>query len=174
MTRQTVGCWPAWRVSAALLPTLMIHSKWICTDCKCLWLLNIFVYSCRPQSAANYSYFAECCRNSTSPYQPCDQAVKPSPHNNNVRLVERLKHMNVLNTNFLVDSYVQNSKESLMLLPFTVIQKGCVKFYKKICQCLYIGWFSKLEESLEQHEKSECHKEALLKLTIMQGLITIT
>ena len=148
MTRQTVGCWPAWRVSAALLPTLMIHSKWICTDCKCPWLLNIFVYSCRPQSAANYSYFAECCRNSTSPYQPCDQAVKPSPHNNNVRLVKRLKHMNVLNTNFLVDSYMQNSKESLMLLPFTVIQRGVLSFTKKYVSAFILDGFQNWKKVL--------------------------
>ena len=40
VTRGIVGCWPAWRVSPALLPTLLIHSKWICTDCKCPCLLR--------------------------------------------------------------------------------------------------------------------------------------
>ena len=56
--------------------------------------------------------------------------------------------MNVLNTNFLVDSYVQNSKESLMLLPFTVIQRGVLSFTKKYVSAFILDGFQNWKKVL--------------------------
>ena len=88
-TRQIVGCQPAWKVSEFVL-IVNAHAY-----------SDIFVYSCRSQSAANYPCTAECCRNSTSPYQPCDQAVIVSTRQQ--RQVGKKTETRVLNTNWYKD-----------------------------------------------------------------------
>ena len=140
---------------------------------------NIFVYSCRLQSAANYPCTAECRGNSTSHHQPCNQAVIKSTRQQ--REVDKKTETHVLNTNWYKDflwiHVCITRKKVYCHYCLQWYKRGVLSFTKKYDSAFIRDGFQnwkKGHELLEWHEKTECHKKAVLKLTTMQGPSIIT
>ena len=135
--------------------------------------IYLFILVRRPQSAVNCSCTTECCRNSTSPYQPCNQAVIESTQQHQVGKKTKTR---VLNTNLYKDfrwiHVCVTRKKVYCYYCSQCYKRGVLSFTKKYDSAFILDGFQnwkKGREHLERHEKTECHKGAVLKLTTMQG-----
>ena len=117
---------------------------------------------------------AECCRTLVTPYQPCDKAVIESTR-------QQVGKKSETRTGWYKDfkwlHVCVTQKKVFCFYCLDCYQKGALNFTKKYDTAFILGGFcnwKKARERFERHEKSESHREAVVKLRSMQGPSIIT
>ena len=115
---------------------------------------------------------SDCCRNLSAPYQPCDKSSVESTREQ----VNKKGETRAFNPKWYDEfKWIHLCTARKRVFCFYCVQchqKGVLNFTRKYDSAFILDGFhnwKKGRERLQRHERSECHKEAVLKLNSMKG-----